>query len=90
MMIDGNKVIDLLWDSGIEANLKEKDEDLTVLDIPGHSMDIGRAWSTDDDDDNWGFDVGDVAIFVDDEFYCQYDDETEEGLVATILIILGI
>jgi len=88
-MIDGNKVIDLLWDSGIEANLKEKDEDLTVLDIPGHGMDIGRAWST-DNDDNWGFDVGDVAIFMDNEFYCQYDDETEEGLVTTILEILGV
>lgn len=89
MTIDGNEVIDILWESGIEARLKEKDEDLTVLDIPGRGVDIGRAWSEGEDDDDWVFDVGDIAIFVDNEFYCQYDGETADDLVNVILEVLG-
>lgn len=88
MTIDGNKVMDLLWESGIESQLKEKDEDITVLDISGRNTDVGRAWS-EDDDESWVFDVGDIAIFVDNEFYCQYDGETAEGLAETILEVLG-
>lgn len=88
MTIDGNKVMDLLWESGVESHLKEKDEDITVLDIPGRNTDIGRAWS-EDDDESWVFDVGDIAIFVDNEFYCQYDGETPEGLAELVLEVLG-
>lgn len=86
-VIYGNKVIDLLWESGVESRLKEKDEDTTVLDLPAHNIDIGRAWTNDGDEDNWVFDVGDIAIFVDDEFYCQFDGDTPEALVDTILEI---
>lgn len=86
MTIDGNEVIDLLWEHGIQSNLKEKDEDLTVLDLPGTGMDVGRAW-TDDDDETWVFDVGDIYIFVDNKFFCQFDGETAQELVNTILEI---
>jgi len=88
MTIDGNAVIDLLWESGIQSNLKEKDEDLTVLDLPEKNMDIGRAWA-ENEDDTWFFDVGDIAIFMDNEFYCQFDGESASELVEMVLDILG-
>lgn len=89
MNLDGNVVIDYLWEAGIQAHLREKDEDLTVLDFPGYHLDVGRAWSGDTDtEDRWFFDSDDVFVYLDNEFYCQICPESEKDLADSIVSIL--
>lgn len=84
--IDGNEIEHILWSEGYDFSLStDKETGNTVLKMDGTSVDIGLVWLDDESESGWSFEIGDIYLYLNSEFYTSLYAETAESLVSEVL-----